>query len=642
MGDEPQPDKPGLLHRVLTVPNLASVGAGLIIFWVLTDVWTSATGTLLAALIGALITAAVWLGWTQLALGPRLERVVSAPVLGYVPTTPGRPTPVLGDTTSDGSLSYLKIAEALEARNQGQVIMICSSTPGLGATTVAMNLAAAATRMGRRVVLVDADPSGGLSDYGRAGNGPGWTDLAAGTASLREASRLWRIDESNTFPVIPVGTTVENRGEVLGSMVLAATVDELTEHADLLILNSAPVNWDTSLQQVATHADGTLLVVTPEVDPRSLSEIGQRLEEIGAPVVGYVVNRADRTRDRSPRWRRSIKRMAATFVILLAVFSTWNAYRIWDSWRSVERHSFDEVAISELPAVPSPDQTGENLSSEAVTAVTAVPSDSGTYQTFMIVGSDIGDHRADVIVLTMLPSDGTAPIMVSLPRDLYLPNRCTQGYTRLNANFNGCGDNINGATLLATAVEDFTGVQVDHFALFTFSGFEQIIDEVGGIQICVDYAVRDTKSDLDLPAGCTVASGAQALAWVRSRHTLEYVNGRWQTMPGVSDLTRNERQQDVILAMFKKAGKFDSPQQLARVVRSVSDAFTLDDQLGISDAIGLAWDLRKLDPSDFVRLTIPVQNYETSTGAQVLLPTVPFDELLSDYYAASASGDAAE
>jgi LCP family protein required for cell wall assembly len=260
----------------------------------------------------------------------------------------------------------------------------------------------------------------------------------------------------------------------------------------------------------------------------------------------------------------------------------------------------------------------------------------------MVVGSDIGNHRADVIILAMLPADGSAPIMVSLPRDLYLPNRCTQGYTRLNANFNGCGESINGPTLLAAAVEDFTGVHVDHFALFTFSGFEEIIDQVGGIKICVDYAVRDYKSDLDLPAGCTVASGAQALAWVRSRHTLEYVNGSWRTMPGVSDLTRNERQQDVILAMLKKAGKFDSPRQLAGVVSSVSNAFTLDDQLGLSDAIGLAWDLRNLDPTDFVRLTIPVENYETAAGAQVLLPTVPFDELLSEYYAASANGDAPE
>ena len=224
--------------------------------------------------------------------------------------------------------------------------------------------------------------------------------------------------------------------------------------------------------------------------------------------------------------------------------------------------------------------------------------------------------------------------MVSLPRDLYLPNRCSQDYTRLNANFNGCGDSINGATLLSGAVEDFTGVEVDHFALFTFDGFEEIVDEVGGVEICVDYPVRDRKADLNLPAGCTNADGAAALAWVRSRSTLELVDGTWRTMANVSDLTRNERQQDVILTMLEKAAEFDSPQELAGVVRSVSNAFTLDDKLGLSDAISLAWDLRGLDRKDIIRLTVPVADYRTADGALVLVATTPFDALLEEYVAA--------
>lgn len=226
--------------------------------------------------------------------------------------------------------------------------------------------------------------------------------------------------------------------------------------------------------------------------------------------------------------------------------------------------------------------------------------------------------------------------MVSLPRDLYLPNRCTQGYSRLNANFNGCGDEINGATLLSGAVEDFTGVEVDHFALFTFDGFEEIIDEVGGVEICVDHAVRDRKAELNLPAGCTTATGAEALAWVRSRSTLEYVDGVWRTMDDVSDLTRNERQQDMILAMLEKASDFDSPQEMAGMVRSLSNAFTLDDQLGLAEAVSTAWDLRGLNPTTIVRIRIPVDPHETAEGAQVLVATVPFDELLSEYFAAPA------
>jgi len=640
MTSDPKPTAPRVRGRILTVPNLISVGVGLLVFWMLAAQWRSSRGTLLAALVGGFVTAALWLVWMRITAGPNVARVVAEPILGYVPTTDGAATPTLGAPTSEAAEAYLDAIGALEAATNGQVLLVSSSSPGLGATTVAMNLAVAATRMGRRAVLIDADPSGGLSDYGRTSGVPGWTDLAAGTASLEEATRFWKVDDANTLPVIPVGSDIDDRGAVFADMQLADIVDELTEHADLLIINSAPINWDTTLPQVATHADGTVLVVTPEVDARGLGELGGQLAEIGAPIIGYIVNRADRRRDRRPLWRRSIKRMVSTFVILIVVYSGWNAASVWRSWQTVERDSFDEIAMDNLPEVRPPVEAGETLTEQAATAVTAVPTDAGIYQTFMVVGSDIGDARADVIMLVMLPADGSAPIMVSLPRDLYLPNRCTQNYNRLNAAFNGCGDEINGATLLSRTVADFTGVPVDHFALFTFDGFEEIIDEVGGVEICVDHPVRDRKAFLNLPAGCTNANGAQALSWVRSRSTLEYVDGVWRTMDGVSDLTRNSRQQDVMMAMLAKASDFDSPQELAGVIRSLTNAFTLDDQLGLTDAINLAWDLRGLEPEEIIRLQIPVENHEAEIGglpAQVLVATRPFDELLEEYFAAPAT-----
>lgn len=634
MASDSQHNEGGVWRHILTAPNIASVLIGLVVFWLIADNWRSSAGTAGAAVVGSLVTAGVWIAWTRIKHGPRLEKVVDEPIIAYVRTTEGAPTPVLSAPNSPEAVAYVDAIAALERASKGQVIMVSSASPGLGATTVAMNIAVAATRMGRRVVLIDADPGGGMSEYGQSESVPGWTDLAAGHASLEEASRMWRVDDANTLPFIPVGSEIDNRGEALGGLTLADTIDNLTEHADLLIVNTAPISWDDNLKQVATHADGTLLVVTPGVDPRGLKTVTDRLAEIAAPVIGYVVNRADQGRSRRPLWRRSAKRMLTTFFLLLIVYSAWNFYSVLDSWNDVEREPFNEVALNELPVVPSPADTGESLTDEAITAVTATPSESGTYDTYMVVGSDIGDYRADVIILVMLPSDGSNPVMVSLPRDLYLPNRCTQSYTRLNANFNGCGDEINGATLLSRAVEDFTGVEVDHFALFTFDGFEEIIDEVGGVEICVEHAVRDRKADLNLDAGCTEATGSQALSWVRSRSTLELVDGVWRTMPDVSDLTRNERQQDVILTMLEKASEFDSPQELAGVVRSVGNAFTLDDQLSLSEAIGLAWDLRGLKRSEIVRLTVPVENYRTSEGALVLVATTPFDSLLEEFIAA--------
>ncbi|MEL6983863.1 MAG: hypothetical protein AAFO29_15665, partial [Actinomycetota bacterium] len=150
----------------------------------------------------------------------------------------------------------------------------------------------------------------------------------------------------------------------------------------------------------------------------------------------------------------------------------------------------------------------------------------------------------------------------------------------------------------------------------------------------VDHPVReDTR--LDLPAGCSQVDGEMALGWVRSRKTQEFVDGRWRTMPEVDDLTRNQRQQDLLLDVAGRAGSFDSPAALSRFVASLSDAFTLDDRLSLTDAANLAWNNRHVRPEYVIRVTVPVQPYTTSGGAQVLLPTTPFADILAPYRTAS-------
>ncbi|MEL7156606.1 MAG: LCP family protein [Actinomycetota bacterium] len=349
---------------------------------------------------------------------------------------------------------------------------------------------------------------------------------------------------------------------------------------------------------------------------------------------------SDTSKPEPGRLRVRRRWLVVGILALVLAYPAWNAMSLWLTWRNVERAELDTVAFEELPPVAA--SADHELPEGAAAAFTPAPveesptADPGLgptgggaeFDTYMIVGSDLGGSRADVILLVLLPRHDAAPIMVSLPRDLYLPNRCTQGLTRLNANYNGCGDDINGATLLSGAVRDFTGLEVDHFALFAMEDFAVIIDRIGGTEICVEYPVRDGNG-LQLPAGCTLADGETTLLWVRSRTTQELVDGRWRTMPGVSDLTRNQRQQDLILSMLSRASEFDSPAALTGFVQSLGDTFVLDDGLGMREAVDLAWTHRDLRPDDFERLTIPVQPHETTAGAQVLLPTASFSEVLA-------------
>lgn len=348
------------------------------------------------------------------------------------------------------------------------------------------------------------------------------------------------------------------------------------------------------------------------------------------------------------RWRSLVLRGLTALLIILIGAIGWTGFKLWRSWNSVETIAYDPTAARErlenpdstapttLPREPGdePGVEGEPPPPEFVLGeAVRIPDDvNGSY---LVVGTDnrpgFGGDRADVILLFILPEGDGPPVLLSLPRDLYLPNPCSNSYSRINANLNGCGD-VNGPELLTIAVEDYTGLTIDHFALFDFEGFKEIIDEVGGVEICVDHPVRDTNAELRLDAGCHDANGTDALAWVRSRGTLEFVNGRWRTMPGVNDLTRNQRQQDLLLQMLDRLKDFSSLGELTDVVQSLANAFAVDERLSLTDAASLAWSVRSLTAEEIVRLQIPVRGHRTSGGAEVLLPTSEFIDVLTEAY----------
>ncbi len=321
------------------------------------------------------------------------------------------------------------------------------------------------------------------------------------------------------------------------------------------------------------------------------------------------------------------KRVVAAVLLVLVGFVGWTGIQLWSSWNSVEKVPYNPtVTRAGLPSIPDP-PPGETVAPFVVSP----PVDDATFDSFLVVGSGFQGRLADVILLFLLP-DGAEPSIVSLPRDLYLPSPCGGEMMRINANYNGCGDSASGPELLALAVEDFTGVEVDHFALFDFDGFDEIIDDVGGVTICVDNPVRDADAWLSLPAGCTQATGAQALGWVRTRKTQELVNGTWRAVPGQSDLTRHQHQQDVIFQLFERLQDFSSLGDLTNKVDSLSNTFTVDSGLTMGSAISLAWSLRGHDQADFKRLRIPVENFTTSGGAAVLKPTATFSSILQEAY----------
>lgn len=636
-----------LVSRVFSPANVISVASGVIVFVLGLLAWNTNRGVLWAAVAAAVVTGVVWLMWWKVAGPTDLERLLDSPCLGSIPNDDSGPAPTLTDTSSPSSIAYRDLLSAIESQTNGQVLLVSSPAPGQGASTVALNLAISGTQRGRRIALIDGDIDGnGVSRFLSTGAVPGLTDIADGSATLADASRLWTIGPDSALPIVPSGSSSDPSEVALSGLGLAESIDQIAERADAVLIDAPPIAWDGAASSIAAHVDGTVLVTTDAATGSSVADARDRLAEAGAPVIGYVVNRSAPTSFwRHPLVRMS-KRIAGTFVAIALVYSAFTASQIYGSWSTVERETLATAEAGEaLPSTSLPpvsdvveDEDPEVKPIEEV--VVAAPTIEGAYRSFLIIGNDTAADLADVILLTVLPADDDlAPFMVSLPRDLYVPNRCTNGYGRINATYRECGE-VNAPTMLSLAVEDFTGIKIDNFAIFDFEGFEQIIDGVGGVELCSEYPLRDAKAHLDFPGGCVNADGATALAWVRSRHTQQQVNGSWKSVPGAGDLLRNQHQQDVLLLLAEKLRTFESPTDLSSKIEELSNAFIVDDGLGIADTLSLAWNVRGIDVATIQRLAVPVKLGRTTKGQSILRPTQPFDEVLLEFYPTLLAGEA--
>ena len=215
-------------------------------------------------------------------------------------------------------------------------------------------------------------------------------------------------------------------------------------------------------------------------------------------------------------------------------------------------------------------------------------------------------QRTDTILLLHVPDNGGPDVLVSLPRDSYVPIP-GHGRNKLNAAFA-----FGGPSLLVQTVENVTGLRVDHYVQIGFLGFVDMVDSVGGVQVCPKHAMNDKKAGLHIAAGCQTVSGPTALAYVRAR----YSDPR-------GDLGRVERQREVLGAISDKATSpttFLLPWRLGGLALAGGDSLTVDNASSPVDVARWALAMRAVAGSKGVRTTVPVANpnYQTPAGSSVL------------------------
>lgn len=207
--------------------------------------------------------------------------------------------------------------------------------------------------------------------------------------------------------------------------------------------------------------------------------------------------------------------------------------------------------------------------------------------------------RSDTTILLHINADRSNALAVSIPRDLWVKQPpCVGAGAGQYAKFNNAYEQ-GGASCTHTLVQDITGVDVDHVVVVDFNGFKQMVDAVGGVEVCLEHPVNDADSKLNLPAGTTVVSGEDALAFVRARKTLG--DG--------SDIGRIQRQQAFLSAAIRKATDSQlllNPARVYSILDTATKSLTVSPGLdGVRPMKALVDSVRAVKPQNITFVTLP-------------------------------------
>jgi LCP family protein required for cell wall assembly len=211
-------------------------------------------------------------------------------------------------------------------------------------------------------------------------------------------------------------------------------------------------------------------------------------------------------------------------------------------------------------------------------------------------GRNIPGQRSDTVMLLHIPGNGGPAVLVSLPRDSYVP---IPGYgeNKLNAAYS-----FGGAKLLAQTVENVTGLRIEHYMGIGFGGLVNVVNAVGGVTLCFKHSLHDAASGIHLKKGCHNLSGGQALSFVRTRHNF-----------ASQDLQREQNQRVFMRALLSKVtstGTMVNPFAVIPAALGSVDSLTVDESTHLKDLLSVAFALRSPETT-----TVPIANSNFATSA---------------------------
>jgi LCP family protein required for cell wall assembly len=351
-------------------------------------------------------------------------------------------------------------------------------------------------------------------------------------------------------------------------------------------------------------------------------------------------HRAQKKRRRGRHVRRTgfqrVLLVGITLVSLLIVTVAGAAGYTW-----YLNHKVTRIDVKGLTAAPTKglDTGTENILLVGSTSRCALSVQATVYG---LCSQGVDGVNSDVVMILHLDPAVPSVSILSIPRDLFVPNARTEGAYKIDAAL------YQGPTQLVAAVEEDFGIPIQHYVELNFDSFGNVVNALGGINMYFPEPVYDAYSDLDVTTpGCHFLNGFQALQVVRARH-LQYQppgdtdpDHAYWPQEAQSDLARIQRDHEFLRVMAEAVSKrgLGNPITDEQMLSAIVGQLVVDDGFSLSDMVNAVLTYHGVSIYGAPQLTIPVQvdqfgnyYYKGSNYGDVEFPIQPEDQQTTDQF----------
>ena len=305
--------------------------------------------------------------------------------------------------------------------------------------------------------------------------------------------------------------------------------------------------------------------------------------------------------------RRRGRRVAGWVAVTLVAVVTLAALGAYWKFRSVWT-SINHVAVGDLGKRPP--KFNKNSLNLLVFASGSTAGLTRRQQLYWHVGRDAEDAVSETLMIVHISPGRHQVTVVNIPRDTMVPiYSCASGHGEAGQQSQpGTLEQIDatlsygGPACLWKTVEQQTHIRIDHFIEMRYAGVIKVVNDIGGVNVCLPFAVNNTNSGLNLTEGEHHIDGVQFLEFWRTRENIG--NG--------SDLQRIQRDDYLLARTLEQTlrdGLLSSPSRLLRVISDAAPQLTLDSGFSQSDLLHLGESLRGLSGKSVQFIEAPTVPY---------------------------------